>query len=984
MSGIEVVGLITATITIVETINKVFNGLKDAEGLPKAFQEVSGRLPLVQTVLEAVEEQVRADDNGAATQAMAEIVTRCKIRAEDLEKIFKAVMSSEGTSRFEKYRRVIRQLGKEKKVEILAKELLEDVHLLAERHVFQAATQHQVSQLQEAIEELSQVGSSLPDEDGFNLTHYGSGDNIAGNKYTGNNQYHGSGQAFFAPIQNYYQVYTSWSSCGIRMICIKGKPGSGKSTLLRFALYKENRTSASHGAVVLLSFFFHGRGIELQRTLPGFFRSLLYQLLEQAPDTLNDMVTLFQRRCEERGKHGDRWWWHPGELQRFCLASLAKALETRQVTLFLDAINECDKKTVGELITDLSRLAQSAPNSKPFRVCFTCRHYPQILNLNNESTIVLDHENRDDIKRCVLSHFLTDPKGAFITRLIVERARGVFLWARLILNKVQPLLQEGLSVSRIQAEIDRMPEDFTAFYGEIIKTTRYPSATRYLMESVCFSLRPLTTDELRWTLAMDPHRRPGVSLDEYSKSTDFISFDDAEMRIKSLSCGLTESIAQGKSHIVQFIHASVKEFLLEGGLGILGHSKRETPDLVAATAHCRLSLICVCYLQVILTFHPEARDDRNKSKFPLLHYAVTSWAIHARIGQDQKTFTRDLLNLIRRSSGRFIKSWIMLYQRIDPLSRDCPSTGSTLLHIASRYGLTKLLSKLLPIANKTSINARDQDRQTPLLLAAKHGHITAVKLLLYTRNVDIMARDKLGRTSLCRAAQEGHLDVAELLSREEQALVNTGDNYNWTPLSLATDSGHTGVTKLLLGTDGIDIDARDVVQGQTPLSRAARNGHVTVVKLLLNTNNADINAADKSARTPLFKAAEEGHAPVVQVMLQDTSISIEAREDLHHQTPLLCASQNGHVQVIELILDTNKVDVNAQDDAGRSSISLAAEAGHASAVKLLFDTGKARLDTRDKEGHTPLDLAIGNKHETIATLLCGDTDMAAEETKYLN
>ncbi|KAF4998978.1 hypothetical protein FGRMN_2777 [Fusarium graminum] len=673
MSGIEVVGLITATITIVETISKIYNGLKDAEGLPKAFQEVSGGLPLVQTVLEAIEEQIRPDDNSTAIQAMVEVVTRCKIRTEDLERIFKAVMSSEGMSRFERYRKVVRQLGKEKKVEILAKQLLED--------------------LQEAIEELSQVGPSLPNEDGINLTQSGSGDNIAGNKIIIRSLYLSEMEDRVNYVDN--KTEGTW------------KPGSGKSTLLRFALDRETLTPKSKDAAVLLSLFFHERGIELQRTLTGFFRSLLYQLLEQAPDAPNDMVTTFQRRCEDR--------------------------------------------------------------------------------------------------------------GVIITKLIVKRARGVFLWARLILNKVQPLLQEGLSVAKIEAEIDRMPEDPTDFYGQIIKATRYRFATRDLMESVCFSLRALTTDELRWTLAVDPHRRPVVSLDQCSRSADFISFDDAEMRIKSLGCGLTEIIEHWKSRIVQFIHPSVKGFLLQGGLSILDHSTRKTPNLVAVAAHCRLSLICVCYLQVILTFHPEALDERNKSKFPLLHYAVTSWAVHAELGQTQDTFTRDLLSLIGRSSKRFIKSWIMLYQRIDPQSRDCPSTGSTLLHVVSRYGLTKLLSRLLSITNKASINARDQDRQTPLLLAARYGHTAAVKLLLHAGNVDIMARDKLGRTLLCRAAQEGHLEVAELLSRQEQALVNAGDNYNWTPLSLATDSGHAGVTKLLLDTNGINVYARDVVQGQTPL-----------------------------------------------------------------------------------------------------------------------------------------------------------------------
>ncbi|KAF9776323.1 hypothetical protein IL306_005521 [Fusarium sp. DS 682] len=766
-----------------------------------------------------------------------------------------------------------------------------------------------------------------------------------------------------------HPVYMAWVSCTTGMICIKGKPGSGKSTLLRFALDKGKAALERRGAAVFLSFFFHGRGVELQRTPAGLFRSLLYQLLKQAPDTLKDIVSMFKRRCEERGKHGEKWWWHPGELRRFFMSSLPKVLETRQVILFVDALDECERHSAGELAADLKNLSQRFSDLKPFRTCFTCRHYPQILTLDNESTIILDDENTDDIKTCVQSYLYAEPTGPAVGSLIVQRARGVFMWARLVLKKVQPLLQEGISPAKIKGEIERMPEDFNGFYGEIIRATRYPSATRELLECICFSMRPLTTDELRWAMAVDPDRRPVTSLDACRSSADFISLDNVEMRIKSLSCGLAEVITLGKSRIIQFIHPSVKEFLLAGGLRALDNTTKKVTDLVAAPAHCRLSRICICYLQMVLFSHPEALSERDKSKFPLLHYAITSWTAHAELGEGHETFPSDLLELLGQPPGPFIDSWVGLYQRMEPLARDCPSTGTTLLHVASKYGLTSLLTSLLLNADKVSINARDQDRQTPLSLAAKYGRTAAVKLLLNTGKANIMARDEFGRTSLSRAAEEGHVDVAQLLRRENEAMVNAGDNYNWTPLSLATENGHTAMTELLLDTNEIEVDAKDVVHGQTPLSRAARNGHAAVVKLLLDTSNADVNARDKAGRTSLLQAAGEGHAAVVEVILKTENISVDARDTVYDQTPLLCAAQNGHTQVVELLLGTNKVDVNAKDDTGRTSLSRAAEAGHISVVKLLFDTGKANVNERDDEGQTPLDWAASNNHEAMAELL---------------
>lgn len=784
-----------------------------------------------------------------------------------------------------------------------------------------------------------------------------------------------------------HPVYMAWVSCTTGTICVKGKPGSGKSTLLRFALEKGKAALDLGEAAVFLSFFFHRRGVELQRTPAGLFQSLLYQLLKQAPDTLSEIVAEFKERCEERGKHGEKWWWHPRDLRRFFLSSLPKVLETRQVVLFVDALDECEQHSAGELAADLTSLSQRFPNLQPFRACFTCRHFPQVLTLDSESTILLDNENTDDIETYVqasLPAYYCTPE---IVSFIVQHAQGVFMWARLALKKVQPLLRQMASPAQIMNEIDR-PQDFNYLYGEIARLTSSPSETRELMECICFSMRPLTTDELRWALAVDPNRRPVTFLDVCKRSADFISTDVietdmVEKRIKSLSCGLAEVVTLGKSRIVQFIHPSVKDFLLAGGLRALENTTK-APDSAAAAAHSRLCRICICYLQMVLGPQPKARSKRDKSTFPLLHYAITSWTAHAELGDGHETFPSDLLDLLGRPPERFINKWVKIYQRVEPLASDCPSTGSTLLHVASKNGLKSLLSRLLPNMNEKSINARDQDRQTPLSLAAKYGRTAAVELLLNTGKADIMVRDELGRTSLSRAAEEGHVDVAQLLRIGDEAVINAGDNYNQTPLSLATGNGHTAVTELLLGTDGIEVDTRDVVYGQTPLSLAARNGHEAVVKLLLDTSNADVNAGDKAGRTSLLQAAEKGHATVVEVILKTDDISVDARDAVYEQTPLQCAAQNGHAQVIELLLRTNKVDVDAKDGIGRTSLSRAAEAGHSSIVKLLLDTGNADISERDNEGQTPLDWAVSNQHETIAELLsspnvAGDKTMMIEE-----
>ncbi|KAM5349100.1 hypothetical protein ACJ41O_008923 [Fusarium nematophilum] len=103
-----------------------------------------------------------------------------------------------------------------------------------------------------------------------------------------------------------HETYTSWASCSRGLLWIKGKPGAGKSTLLRHALDNVMEMPGIGEDAIILSFFFHGRGTELQRTPLGLFRSLLYQLRE-VPVALLRLVATFQKRRKAMGKSDEKW-----------------------------------------------------------------------------------------------------------------------------------------------------------------------------------------------------------------------------------------------------------------------------------------------------------------------------------------------------------------------------------------------------------------------------------------------------------------------------------------------------------------------------------------------------------------------------------------------------------------------------------------------------------------------------------------------------
>lgn len=70
---------------------------------------------------------------------------------------------------------------------------------------------------------------------------------------------------------------------------LKGKPGAGKSTMMKFAYANAIKTMTD---TTILCFFFNARGISLEKSVEGLYRSLLSQLLDKLPDLQSILDTL--------------------------------------------------------------------------------------------------------------------------------------------------------------------------------------------------------------------------------------------------------------------------------------------------------------------------------------------------------------------------------------------------------------------------------------------------------------------------------------------------------------------------------------------------------------------------------------------------------------------------------------------------------------------------------------------------------------------
>jgi hypothetical protein len=191
--AIAVLGLLSSIIAIVDETKKVYDAATNAKGLPEAFREVAGRLPIVVNILDTAQLDIRNKDE-ASCKGVKPVVEACEKKAQTLKELFGKALPADGAGTVERYWKAVRTLGKGNEVEQLMKGMLEDVQLLACEHGMKAVTTDQQDQIAQAITEMSAVPSSVPDtvfkDAGFSATNSG-----PGTQYNAQGEYIAQGQA---------------------------------------------------------------------------------------------------------------------------------------------------------------------------------------------------------------------------------------------------------------------------------------------------------------------------------------------------------------------------------------------------------------------------------------------------------------------------------------------------------------------------------------------------------------------------------------------------------------------------------------------------------------------------------------------------------------------------------------------------------------------------------------------------------------------
>ncbi len=157
------------------------------------------------------------------------------------------------------------------------------------------------------------------------------------------------------------------------------------------------------------------------------------------------------------------------------------------------------------------------------------------------------------------------------------------------------------------------------------------------------------------------------------------------------------------------------------------------------------------------------------------------------------------------------------------------------------------------LARNANPNLPDNEGDTPLIEAAKSGHLNMVQLLLESdTNADLSNLLRLSALATFGGNDKFRSQIARLLI-DKGAQINSQTDNGDTTLILAVRNNLLELTRVLLAKKA-DPNLPDS-KGNTPLIEAVKYGYVNHIKLLLQAD-ANVNALNQENKSALDFAHE--------------------------------------------------------------------------------------------------------------------------------
>ena len=576
--------------------------------------------------------------------------------------------------------------------------------------------------------------------------------------------------------------YTSWLIGGSsQLLWLSGAPGIGKTMISSF-LVEEITRLAERSSQMMLAYYFCDDKDEKRRTATSILRGLLLQLLRQQPSLFKHIQSDFSMSRDSLFTNFDALW------RIFCC--ILKDPGAGEVYCLIDALDECEKGSRRQFLTNFTELFRSQQSNKTaFKFIVTSRREndiekslsaacPAIQNLQIDSGKVNDDLSKFiDVRVDELSatNEYNPAQKNMIKNALTEKAGGTFLYVSLVVQD----LAEAETFSEVRQALQDLPSDLNNVYDRILGQidAKRQKIAKSVLCWVAGARRPLKVDELAMARAVGTGERKENTMPQ----KDYV--DELKDDFK---CCKPLIYVDTDNSTVNLVHQSAKDYLL----GTYLQGKRDLAQYHIITDSMNLLIFQTCWTYLSLEEFEQgtmiiARHHGNQlrhlqvgekflSDHCFLRYASQEWREHALAAS---------------------RALITGYEfRKDILDR-LPTLRDTWLHRVAAEGQEVIVQRLLE--NGAEVESKDGfDGLTPLWIAVANGQEAVVKLLLQ-KGTEVESKDYIGRTLLWIAAMNGQEAVVKLLL-QNGAEVESKDVHGWTPLWVAAENGQEAVIKLLL------------------------------------------------------------------------------------------------------------------------------------------------------------------------------------------
>lgn len=267
---------------------------------------------------------------------------------------------------------------------------------------------------------------------------------------------------------------------------ITGKPGSGKSTMMKYLVENPRTTSHlkkwSHYTPVHTIWFYSWNAGDdsLQKSQEGLLRTLLYQILEAAPQLASQILparwAVLKLFGSKARRHLPPWTWQ--ELFDSIMAlDLESVSDSSKLAIFIDGLDEFegDEKDHEALI----EVVKKFHSCSGIKVCVSSRPWntfrdafhdcPQLrmemLTQTDITLFVHGSFNRSPAFRDL--HGTTPDEANQLMSTMINKAEGVFLWVSIVTSVILEGLRDGERLESLSRKIDELPSDLGKLYTSL-------------------------------------------------------------------------------------------------------------------------------------------------------------------------------------------------------------------------------------------------------------------------------------------------------------------------------------------------------------------------------------------------------------------------------------------------------------------------------------------------------------------------------------